>query len=236
MTLVSLFVIIGCKKEDNVQPIENYEPLNGLFSVSPTQQVHFASGNLEYDSIYHFARNQYDYGGYFGWGSGNHPADTSVSNADYAVFVDWGSYLGDGWRTLSAEEWQYVLFDRPDATTKCGGAFVCQVPGMILLPDDWDESATPAFHAGFEQNWSTNTFDTATWNQMEAAGAVFLPASSYRDGSQVYYVGMFGLYWSSTPRDEEKAYDVSFYFSQVLMFENGDERELGLSVRLVQNC
>lgn len=233
--LASLFVLTGCQKEDDIHPIEIYSHINGVFSVSPTQQVHFASGNLEYDSIYHFAEKQYDYGGYFGWGTGNHPADTSISDADYPTFNDWGSHIGYGWHTLSIDEWRYVLYDRPNASDKCGAAVVCGVNGMILLPDDWTAETVPEFHSGFDEGWNTNVYDTTAWAEMEAAGAVFLPASSYRDGSQTYYVGLFGLYWSSTPSGEDKAYDVSFFAAEVLIFE-GDARELGLSVRLVQNC
>lgn len=41
---------------------------------------------------------------------------------------------------------------------------------------------------------------------MEAAGAVFLPAAGYRWGTDAYHVGNFGLYWSSSPDDEDDAY------------------------------
>lgn len=202
----------------------------GLFSVSKDKQVRFAPGNLVYDGGYRFADHQYDYGGYFGWGTGGNPMLTSTDYHDYSSFDDWGSHIDGGWRTLSSDEWFYVINDRPNASTKRGAATVCGVHGLVLLPDSWNGGA---FHAGFENRWNTNVYDAFSWSVIEAAGAVFLPAAGYRYGSENGKVGTIGCYWSSTPRE----YD-SYYLCFRGINEDGYDignREYGKSVRLVQD-
>jgi hypothetical protein len=67
---------------------------------------------------------------------------------------------------------------------------------------------------------------------MEAAGAVFLPAAGYREGTTVANVGSEGNYWSLTPY-QTGAHRLLFSgndFSAV----NATARTLGYSVRLVK--
>ena len=205
----------------------------GLFSVSKDKQVRFALGNLEYDSIngYSFTAHQYDYGGYFGWGTGGNPTLTSTDRRDYLSFDDWGSRIGSGWRTLTWDEWCYVIWFRADASAKRGAATVCGVHGMVLLPDIWNGGT---FNAGFDNGYSTNVYDASSWSDMEAAGAVFLPASGYRYGSEVYDVDASGGYWQSTPLSEFYAYRM--YFGDYGVGRDDDyDRCSGRSVRLVQD-
>ena len=61
-----------------------------------------------------------------------------------------------------------------------------------------------------------------------------LPAAGYRYcNGDVYYVGAYGYYWSSTPNDSDLACYLYFDWSEVNMdyISRCDE----LSVRLVQN-
>ena len=203
---------------------------DGLFSVSAGRQVRFAPGNLEYSGGYHFATHQYDYGGYFGWGTGSNPTLTSTDYHDYPSFDDWGSHIGGGWRTLSLNEWNYVIWYRANASNKCGAATVCGVHGMVLLPDNWSGGT---FHAGFN-GWSTNVYDASSWPAMEDAGAVFLPAAGFRYGTEMDYVGAGGYYWSSAPNYEIGAYYMFFNGSHVYYYGNYYRYD-GLSVRLVQD-
>ena len=231
--VASLLFFAGCEiKTDN--PDNPVTPLsgNGLFSVSESKQVRFALGNLEYDSIngYSFATHQYDYGGDFGWGTGSNPTLTSTDDADYPSFDDWGNYIGGGWRTLTGDEWYYVIWDRADASAKRGAATVCGVHGMILLPDNWSGGT---FTAGFN-GWSTNVYDASSWSDMEDAGAVFLPAAGSRYGTELDDVGAFGYYWSSTPYYEDIAYYMGFNDYGVYYYDNS-YRFFGHFVRLVQD-
>lgn len=188
--LASLLLFAGCFET------------NAVFSVSPTRQVRFAKGNLEYDSIngYSFAANQYDYGGSFVWGTGSDPTGTPAYyneeegsiNLDYRryQFDDWGKYIDGGWRTLSIDEWDYLIWGRANADSKRGTATVCGVPGLVLLPDSC--LGENGFHAGFDEGWNTNVYDTSSWLVMEATGAVFLPVNNSYEG---YHSG---CYWSSS--------------------------------------
>ena len=225
--LATLLFFAGCERKTNVPSG------NGLFTVSKDgRQVRFASGNLVYDGIngYRFAAHQYDYGGLFGWGTGSNPTLTSTDWEDYPTFDDWGNYIAGGWRTLTRDEWCYVIWDRASASAKRGVATVCGVPGMVLLPDNFSGGT---FHAAFN-GWGTNVYDASSWSDMEDAGAVFLPAAGSRYGTGLLNVDASGLYWSSTPDGEYNAYIVGFYDYDESYYDGG-YRGYGHSIRLVQD-
>lgn len=79
---------------------------------------------------------------------------------------------------------------------------------------------------------STKIYSTSQWQQMESAGAVFLPCTGYRSGTSVYDVGSDGCYWSSTQDSSYYAYYLGFD-SLNLDPENDFYRNIGFSVRLV---
>lgn len=226
--------------------------VNGLFTVNANgRQVFFADGNLQnINGNWQFAEHQYDYlGAYsatawdrFGWSTAatNFGMSTSTDNSDYSGnFVDWGTQIGDGdiWRTLSVDEWCYVLFTRDGAASKQGVATVTignnDVHGLILLPDTWTLPAGLTFTSDFD-SYTRNQYTAAEWERMEAAGAVFLPAAGYRFGTEMRNVGENGYYWSSTPRSEYYAYSMYFYAFDV-SHSGWGYRNYGLSVRLVQD-
>ncbi len=109
----------------------------------------------------------------FGWGmwlessatrDKINPVKTSNVASDYLPSVRSGimnvaSVMGDDWRLPSSSEFQ-KLIDRKD---KCFLSTIEGVDGMVFLPDDWN-----------------TTFDINEWEQMEALGAVFLPAAGCR--------------------------------------------------------
>ena len=236
--------------------------LPGTFSVSATQQVHFSQGNLQYQAstnTWRFAEHQYDFVGYansnisstysgwidlFGWGTGNNPTLVSTTYTYYSTFVDWGSnaIINGGnavnqWRTLTTSEWSYLLNSRTNASSKRGTGNINGVGGLIILPDSWTlPSWCPQFNPGFASNpddWTRNSYTLAQWSQMEAAGAVFLPAAGLRYGTNVGNVGYSGYYWSSTPNNEIYVYSMDFY-SNDLDATWGNSRDSGFSVRPVR--
>lgn len=145
------------------------------FSVSATQAVHFAPGNLL--NTGDFADNQYDYGNLLYW------AASFTTN-----------YSGD-WRALTSDEWNYLLTDRANASNLWGFANVVDSNsnGIILLPDGSSLSINTDHSA-----WDNNSIDNTTWSEMEANGAVFLPAAGYLDGGSPEDNGKKGYYWCST--------------------------------------
>jgi len=196
----------------------------GLFTInSEGDQVWFSQGNLQYQAstnTWRFAEHQYDivgngnnyisptYTGWidvFGWGTGNNPTNTSNNDADYGVFVDWGSNpISNGgnvpnqWRTLTSSEWNYIIFDRSNALAKKGACQINGVNGVILLSDNFVLPSGCSFNPGFGHGWTYNTYTIEQWELMEEAGAFFFPAA----GQYRYYnygnIGITVRYWTST--------------------------------------
>lgn len=227
--------------------------VNGLFTVDADgKQVYFGDGNLQnINGDWQFAEHQYDYlGAYstsawdlFGWSTAatNFGMSTSTSWSTYSgSFVDWGTQIGDGdtWRTLSIDEWRYVLRTRTGAASKQGVATVTignnAIHGLVLLPDAWTLPAGLSFTSG-AGSWTLNQYTAAEWEQMEAAGAVFLPAAGYRLGTELNIVGARGDYWSSSPYGESFAYNMLFSDNDVYNSDYVSSRRDGHSVRLVQD-
>ncbi len=250
--------------------------LMGVFSVSADKQVAFTKGNLQCSGVntgnyvWSFAETQYDMLGeanvsgsvladkidLFGWsgstGSAKWGISTSTSYSDYSGdFVDWGTNtIGTAapntYRTLTIDEWEYILQTRPNASEKKGVARINfnsdgtqYANGLILLPDSWTCPAGITFKSGFASERSVEayatyqTFTLAEWQQLEAAGAVFLPASGYRIGSSMYIVQGNGYYWSATANDSNYAYSLYFFSNEA--GANDYDRNLGQAVRLVKD-
>ena len=192
----------------------------------------------------------------FGWSGSTAAVQWGVgisgNAADYSGdFVDWGSNtIGtdapDTWRTLTRDEWKYVLSKRPDAYTKRGVARInlssdgtVYANGLILLPDTWTAPAGITFKSGVASEQSVQayadyqTFTLSEWQQLESAGAVFLPAAGMRSTTQVLYVHHNVTLWTAT-------YDDATYVGQVYADSESigtylSERYYGKTVRLVQD-
>lgn len=191
-----------------------YQP----WSTSTTSSQYNVYGNSQY--------NLYDQSGQADWG--------------YNAIINGGNQENNGWRTLTANEWNYVFNGRVDAASKYGHGVVNGVCGMILLPDEWTLPEGLSFTSG-NSAWA-NVYNATQWVQMEANGAVFLPAAGYRNGTTLSYVSSEGYYWSSkvssfTP--SINAFRMIFYDSSLTPSHSGytgsGTRYYGCSVRLVRN-
>ncbi len=258
------------------------------FSVSATKRVMFAPGNLRYTQstmTWSFAKHQYDYIGeantsnnrladdidLFGWSTTNPRAPWGISKNTYysefeGDFVDWGTneigdYAANTWRTLSSQEWSYIIAGRANAGKLFGFATVDTIHGLILLPDNWvlPEGAkfTPSSEKGMVQaeghsywynedvkvtdddskkNFSHNFYTLEEWAVLEAAGAVFLPASGYRRGVDVEELQKRGDYWTSTPfTNNYDAYQMELEELHLYPSVNYN-RYTGMAVRLVREA
>lgn len=197
----------------------------------------------------------------FGWGTGLNPTNYSTNWQDYPTYNEWGQNaisnagnIAGQWRTLTGDEWNYIFFKRNDAARLFGLGQVSGVNGLIVLPDNWSSPADISFLPSTQQglkaksdyyantagtNFSHNTFTADQWSELEAAGAVFLPAGGYRWDNEVYMqdsdLGSLGYYWASTPDDNWKGYCL-YFDSFELSPTNTNSRIHGLAVRLVQKA
>lgn len=189
------------------------------------------------------------------------PNSTSNNYEDYYAYgdknknlhdgngtADWGynniSNGGDGykqWRTLTTGEWQYLIGADWIADHRDGIRFLnatitvgeSSYYGLIVFPDDFDNSGYS--YTGWNDNDASESVNADYWASMEAAGAVFLPAAGYRNGTNVSGV-VSGGYWSSSAAEliESGAYDVLFDDYGVYPDDYGSDRDYGQSVRLVR--
>ena len=184
----------------------------------------------------------------FGWSTSTTNFGVSTSTDYnyyyYGSFVDWGTNkIGadapNTWRTLTYNEWEYLLNNRPNASSLKGVAQVNGVNGLILLPDNWICPAGITFKSGFHSSYGVDyyatyqTFTADQWSKLETAGAVFLPASGYRSGAKVSSVQYVGFYCSATEYDGDFAAYLGVSSDEAFMF--ADFRYGGRSVRLVKD-
>ena len=178
-------------------------------------------------------------GQYFGFA-------TNDSLSDWGTITEIIETYGEGWHTLSKDEWTYLLSSgRTNAANKRATATVCSVPGLLILPDDWTLPDGCSFTVTIS-DYTTNVYDETAWDKMEAAGAVFLPAAGSRTGTSVNNAGATGLYWSSSPYpgnpygyksdDKDKALALLWNGSGNLNVAAVYYRYYGRSVRLVRNA
>ena len=217
----------------------------------------------------------------FGWGTSGwsgsgatyyHPWDTDNGNGSlygppgqydltgtYAN-ADWGVYnpISNGggqagqWRTLTKDEWVWVLGpnSNPNPGTNCrtsstvngtanarfAKAKVNNLQGVILFPDSYTHPSGVAQPVGINETgntgWDGNNYSTTDFGLMQDNGAVFLPAAGNRNGTSVHNLYGIGFYWSASCFGSHNAYSVVFYDSG-LNPQYSNLRYIGHSVRLV---
>ena len=192
----------------------------------------------------------------FGWGTGTAPYFHSTNDTSYPVFYEWGNEpITNGnsaipWRTLTDKEWRWLVKMRTNAEKLFALGKVNGVNGLILLPDEWETpsgldfkpstsrgleySSVDCYINTYENNFTHNTYSVSDWDRMEQAGAVFLPAATSRQGTDVDSPGQDGWYWSSSSQTYETAYCINFdkgYF----YYNKSENKSKGMSVRLVQD-
>lgn len=187
-----------------------------------------------------------------------YPYLTSTDDNDYCSYVsqvegsnyDWGLYnsISNGgnqaglWRCLTLDEFNYIQYQRADATNKFGTGRIqtganTYVNGLFLLPDNWTMPAGLTFNPGVSNSptdYSKNTYTIAQWTQMESAGAIFLPAAGIREETNVIYENSQGYYWLlSNCRNYYTGYAIIIKGNHVVI--SYPLRHFGQSVRLVQD-
>ena len=185
------------------------------------------------------------------YGNGNN--DISSTEYDWGVHnaISNGGNTPNTWRTLNGKgyytgEWHCILFERQNCNNLWAYGRITtsdspnSIGGLILLPDNWNDvkPVDIVFNPGVGSgNFSANTYSTEQWAKMEAAGAVFLPYSFYRNGKSL----IEGCnYWSSS-----KDYIASYISNATVLSiysdatnpngNNSLQRHNGFLVRLVKD-
>ena len=140
---------------------------------------------------------------------------------------DWGTLIGEGWRTLTKDEWNYLLKTRTvNGGTGAGKCFtygqtVNDILGLVIYPDGYTGSA----YAGSD------------WATFEAAGCVFLPAAGYlwQNSPSPQSVNSCIFYWTATSdgSDGYSAFRLTFDNSHTSGSFDSTHRNRGNAVRLV---
>lgn len=211
-----------------------------------------------------------DYDGWidlFGWATSGYPIDGKAYNpwstsADASLYgpdgnqslvgdynrSDWAYYnrITNGgdciltWRTLSNEEWQYLIRHNDWTMAKVG---IENTLCLLMIPKDFqpvgDVSVSKISGAEFadngfkfsEDSYSQNFFDEEQFKKLEEAGVVAFPCAGSRIGNQTFEVTA-GIYWSTTANEDGNS-SYCFGFNVSTASTSACPRYAGLSVRPV---
>jgi len=186
------------------------------------------------------------------YGYGPDYYDATVFGLTLNDSSDWGIHFNTqtenenntGWRTLSRDEWVYLLETRgsePDYY-RLAKVKINDVRGLLVFPDNftWTEDMGVAPVDNLNKggaDFDKYSYDLTQFGKIQEAGVVFLPITGNRSVKTMYNTTDFGYYWSSTQVNGENAF--------ILRFAQGDAENYnpqrqnprfgGYGVRLVRN-
>ncbi len=190
------------------------------------------------------------------------PYSLSGETSDYyygetlaGTVADWGVNMGSQWRTLTTEEWDYLYQGRVGAADKIAYATITtkknvngqdvsiDVPGIVLLPDNWAGNPAKCKPFSASLSFSANQYTEEQWYAMQATGAVFLPASGVRKisdksslANQVWLTSTktYAAYWTADAQKNGSA--LAYWFvgsNDKLIQQQPYTKTAGMCVRLV---
>jgi hypothetical protein len=252
----------------------------GTWRFAEHQYDYIGSGNNNISSSYNGWVDLFGWGT-SGWNSGvaaYQPWSTSENDIHYLFDsltgnyrkADWGIFnsISNGgnipglWRTMTHEEWYYLLRTRFASTVngtenaRYAYAKIDEIYGMIIFPDVYSHPEGVELPININHQNSTsgpvyhNEYTITDWAVLEAAGCVFLPVTMWRSGVTVTTCLLpCGKYWTSSFASiadenaslgviEAGAYWVNFQGRGRPIEVDGTVAFLrwGLAVRLVQDC
>lgn len=219
----------------------NFATSLAKFSVSATKKVNFTKGNLWCNTTtnpvtWHLESNQYDYPtswdtnhvGHFFWTKDASKSysvsygESSCTSGDVPFFAQIKVDDTSDLYALSSTEWKYLLntsWASSGARTqynRYAKANVNNKAGLLIFPDGYSVIVSSTGIAEVNSRsaaFPTSSIPIATWTSMESAGVVFLPASGTRDNyGRLWDSGVYGNYWSATPKSWSDAYFLQFYY------------------------
>lgn len=161
-------------------------------------------------------------------GSSFYDLTGTYANSDWGVY-QFGMNTGTSWRTLTKDEWQWLLGPNsdPNPGTNCRNvekrflkAHIANVDknGLIIFPDDFTTTGLSGDYTAY-YNVGNSDFITVSaddWTIMETAGAIFLITAGHFDTwvDNPSNSTEHGLYCSSTTSTENdsQAYMLDFAY------------------------
>lgn len=237
-----------------------YQPSSGLWQFAENQFQYIGRDNANASATYNGWIDLFGWGT-SGWNGGiaaYEPWATSTDDTQYQLgnatanitetyaLGDWGLYnsIENGgrrqamWRTLTQEEWAYLLTtdtNNHNRYGKWGLATIADIyRGIVIVPDTWTKPTDVDYSHGSAHGYRTNRYTYQEWLSMQASGAVFLPNAGQREGTTTSALGADGYYWSSTADGATAAYAL-FLVGGTVNATASRARHSGLSVRLVSN-
>lgn len=171
----------------------------------------------------------------------NYTLTGAYANADWGVYnaIFNGGNMPGLWRTLESVEWNYLFFNRSTPSgIRFAKAKINGENGVILLPDSWNTSVYGLNYTNLSQApFNTNEITENVWQTMEVNGAIFLPLTMARNGTEISY-SYWGGYWSATPTGTAGCWGLWFWDNDIYTNynnSNANHKNRGWAVRLVHD-
>ncbi len=191
---------------------------------------------------------------WFDWGYGNVIREYSNcvyddNNIHFLYAKDSTMYRPGIWRTLTLEEWKYLLISRIVDWKDSAFTYVRlqygknesdTITGMLLYPDDFSFAEVGLAPLPFGNNYKISVLDAYMFSVLEEAGCVFLP-NTFRfymvDGSErLTFDETVTGYWTTTAANGKQAFGIKTDMSSSnLQHEVKTNRKNCHCVRLVQD-
>ena len=132
------------------------------------------------------------------WGT-DYSGNLDLGDADWGNFNSVGPYAKGTWQTPSRVALDYLFSDRTSYYSKASFGTVNNVPGLIILPDQFVDPQKNNGNAAIKSthsDYTSNVYTAEDWVYMQTAGAAFLPCAGKTHYSE--YLNSRGYYWTST--------------------------------------
>ncbi|MGM9792353.1 MAG: hypothetical protein ACI3Y4_08155 [Candidatus Cryptobacteroides sp.] len=216
----AMLLVSCCKEKNDTQDPDN---AGGPVAVDLGLSVKWADCNLG-------ATKPEEYGGYYQWAG-------TVDVSDTSIYLDWdncpyhtGSSYSSGWTKYNTKS-SYGTVDNKTTLEASDDAATVNLGEKWRMPTDaeWTE-----LRKNCTWNWTTlNGIDGYMVASKTNGNSIFLPAAGYRRSDDLYDVGSYGSYWSSSLNTGSPDLAFLVYFYSDFVVRGNDYRYYGQSVRPV---
>ena len=220
--IVAIFSFLtSCGDDNDDEDINNY--IKSYLSCPNDHHPHLIdlglpSGTLwaccNVDTDHPKKQSPTNYGSYYAWGETESKATYVFSN--YIHFYQSSRTYHDLGSDIAGTQYDV-------AHVKWGGPWV--MPSRTQLIELLNNCI---------YEWTTeNGVNGVKFTSKTNGASIFLPATGYRNESDLYDAGLSGVYWSSTQGSSSMGYSYGYYFSSDNTVESNSSLSFGYTVRPV---